>query len=90
MWLDVYTYEGDTLVFRQRVERPDTPEARHALHLEMCQHLSDSPMNPLPMDGVVLKEYPPPSASTDSASPPPSKTDADTAHPVTGMGRLLL
>ena len=66
MWLDVYTNEGGTLTFRQRVERPDTPEARHALHLEMCQHLSDSPMNPLPMDGVVLKEYPPP--STDSAN----------------------
>ena len=75
---------------RVRQESRDLiPEARHALHLEMCQHLSDSPMNPLPMDGVVLKEYPPSSVSTDSASPS-SKTDTETTHPVTGMGRLLL
>ena len=87
MWLDVYTYEGGTLVFRQRVERPDTPEARHALHLEMCQHLSDSPMNPLPMDGVVLKEYPP--LTAEDAGDTPIGNTAD-PRPVTGMVRLLL
>lgn len=59
MWTDVYVVDNQGKhVFRQRVERPSTPEARHALHLEMCQHLSDSPMTPLPMDRVILKDFP--------------------------------
>ena len=60
MWIDVYVIDGQgKQVFRQRVERPTTDAERHALHLNMCKHLSDTPMTPLPMDKVVLKDFPP-------------------------------
>ena len=59
MWIDVYVINDDgTHEFRQRVERPVGDVGLHALRVDMAKHLSDSPMQPLPIDRVMLKPFP--------------------------------
>lgn len=69
MWIDVYVKDNDGVRhFKQRVQRPLDDAAMHELHLLMCKHLSDSPMQPLPLDSVELVGYPPAvQSSVDSA-----------------------
>ncbi len=59
MWIDVYVINDDgTHEFRQRVNRPSGDVELHALRVDMAKHLSDSPMQPLSIDRVVLKPFP--------------------------------
>ena len=59
MWIDVYVKDAEGVPhFKQRVTRPSDDEGLHELHLTMCKHLSDSPMQPLAMDSVQLVSYP--------------------------------
>ena len=58
-WVDVYLItEGGDREFKRRVEKPADEDALYLLHSEMCRALARTPTTPLPMDRVLLVEYP--------------------------------